>query len=486
MDRAAALQPIVARDTAFANWARTFRCTPLAIFDPTTKDDVRRVLALARAEGRPVRAVGVGHSPSDLACTSGYMVRMAGLKRVLEIDPQKLIVRAEGGITLAALHAALAAHGLAMRNVGSISDQTLAGMVTTATHGTGIGHCVLSTDVLAAQLLLADGTTVRCTPDQNEALFAATLCGLGSTGIILDLTLRVVPAFRLRETQRTLPFDAVVGNLDAIVHSAEFVRMWWWPQAGAIRTSAMDRTVEVRRPSSPPCTCVLVLMAVLQERRPASSWLWHSLIGYHLLQFLLFVGLFLPSFNLWVGRFTAWLVRDDTVAVDNSLDIFNIDCKYRQHTTEWAIPYAQAQACLQVLRTWFDEEFANPAGLRPHCALEIRFSAADDVWLSPCYAQETCWIGVVQYKPYGLNVPYRALFREFERIVASHGGRPHWAKAHRLRPQELVNLYPRFNAFRDLLQEVDPNGVLRNEYVERHVFGREGPMWGDRVFKARA
>ena len=69
----------------FANWARTFRCTPLAVFEPESEFQVELVLELARREGRAVRAVGVGHSPSDLACTSQYMLRMTKLNRVLEV-----------------------------------------------------------------------------------------------------------------------------------------------------------------------------------------------------------------------------------------------------------------------------------------------------------------------------------------------------------------------------------------------------------------
>jgi L-gulonolactone oxidase len=69
-----------------------------------------------------------------------------------------------------------------------------------------------------------------------------------------------------------------------------------------------------------------------------------------------------------------------------------------QHTTEWAIPFANAPACLRALLDWMDAEAADPRGLRPHFPFEIRFSAADDIWLSPSYGQETCWIGIAQYK----------------------------------------------------------------------------------------
>jgi L-gulonolactone oxidase len=132
-----------------------------------------------------------------------------------------------------------------MINLGSISEQTLAGMLTTATHGTGANHKVLSTHVQTIRLLLADGTKVTCSRHTRPDLFLATLCGLGSTGIILDIRMDLAPAFRLREVQETFNFDDVIDRLDGVAHSAEFVRLWWWPQAGDVRVSAMNKTREV-------------------------------------------------------------------------------------------------------------------------------------------------------------------------------------------------------------------------------------------------
>lgn len=88
-------------------------------------------------------------------------------------------------------------------------------------------------------------------------------------------------------------------------------------------------------------------------------------------------------------------------------------------------------------------------------------------------------------RPYDVNVPYRLLFERFERIIIRYGGRPHWAKAHGLRPDALSVLYPKFESFRDLLNLYDPEGMFRNEYVSRHIFGATGPSVGARVFKVR-
>lgn len=165
------------------------------------------------------------------------------------------------------------------------------------------------------------------------------------------------------------------------------------------------------------------------------------------------------------------------------------------------MPYQNTVSALRELRSWLDEELVDPEGMRPHFPIEIRFSSADDIWLSPSYGQQTCWIGIVQYKseqilprievsltphpsrPYGFIVPYRRLFKRFETIMTRHGGKPHWAKAHCLRPKDLRRLYPRFADFIKVLEEVDPVGLFQNEYIRRHVFGEQGPEVDGRVFK---
>lgn len=132
-----------------------------------------------------------------------------------------------------------------MMNVGSISDQTLAGIVTTATHGSGIDFGVMSTHALGLTLLLADGSRVFCSRYERADLFMATICGLGSTGLILNVHLQVEPSFMLKEYQESLPFNEAMENLDTIVHSGEHVRFWWFYSPDTVRVSVSNRTDEV-------------------------------------------------------------------------------------------------------------------------------------------------------------------------------------------------------------------------------------------------
>lgn len=166
----------------------------------------------------------------------------------MKVNAEKFIVVVQPGIILHDLHAQLQEHGLAMKNVGSISDQTLGGIVTTATHGTGINYGVISTHVLAMSMLLADGSRVVCSRQEHSELFLATLCGLGSTGLILDITLEVEPSYYLKEVQKSLPFEDVMQGLDTMAYSVEHFRFWWFPAADMVRLSFSNRSQE----ASPP------------------------------------------------------------------------------------------------------------------------------------------------------------------------------------------------------------------------------------------
>ncbi|KAJ7777606.1 hypothetical protein DFH07DRAFT_797410 [Mycena maculata] len=190
----------------------TFHCIPGALFAPTSVYHCELAVELARRDRRVLRPVGIGHSPSDVACTTDYTLDMTRMNRVQHVDKEQCWVRAEAGITLSDLHAALAPHGLAIRNLGSISDQTLTGIVATVTHGSGVDY-----GILELTLLLPDGSgetdstssppsssIVTCSRTQHPDLFNASLCGLGTTGLILTITLELEHVFRLRDTH-TLP-----------------------------------------------------------------------------------------------------------------------------------------------------------------------------------------------------------------------------------------------------------------------------------------
>ncbi|CAD6929840.1 unnamed protein product [Tilletia controversa] len=157
--------------------------------------------------------------------------------------------------------------------------------------------------------------------------------------------------------------------------------------------------------------------------------------------------------------------------IDDSWRILNMDCLFPQYTDEWALPYAFAAPCIRAMREWLAEEESQPTGARIHFPIEIRFTDADGIFLSPATGRRTCYIGIIQFRPYNLPVRYRVLFARYERLLRYFGGRPHWAKTHSCGREEVRAMYPHLEEWLGVREQVDPERVLANPYVRRHLLG---------------
>ncbi|CAO1619407.1 unnamed protein product [Jaminaea pallidilutea] len=173
-----------------------------------------------------------------------------------------------------------------------------------------------------------------------------------------------------------------------------------------------------------------------------------------------------------------------SINVDHSWRVFNMDCLFPQYTTEWSVPYTHTAAVIRTLRDWLDAEI-NENKSNVHFPIEIRWTDADGIWLSHGYGRKSCYIGLIQYRPYNLPVAYRKLFAKFETILRYFGGRPHWAKAHTCGVPELKQLYPHWDDWQEVRRKADPQGVLLNPYVRRHLLGQVGEDVNVRRFKKR-
>ncbi|XP_027706072.1 L-gulonolactone oxidase isoform X3 [Vombatus ursinus] len=254
----------------FQNWAKTYGCHPEMYFQPTCVEEVKQVLDLARQQNKRVKAIGGGHSPSDIACTDGFMIHMGKMNRILKVDKEKRQVTVEAGILLRDLNVELSKHGLALANLGAVSDVTAAGVIGTGTHNTGIKHGILPTQVVALSLLTAAGTVIECSETSNADLFKASLVHLGCLGIVLTVTFQCVPQFHLQETSFPSTLKEVLDNLDSHLKKSEYFRFLWFPHSDNVSVIYQDHT------NKPPAS--------------AANWFWDYAVGFYLLEFLLWVS----------------------------------------------------------------------------------------------------------------------------------------------------------------------------------------------------
>ena len=249
--------------TSFTNWAKTYSCKPSTLVKATSVDQVLDAIELAVTTGRKLRVVGTGHSPSDIACCSGILVNTDGLDKVVSVDVGNRLVTVEAGIKLKKLNQVLDKLGLALPNLGSISEQSIAGAISTGTHGTGIGFGILASCITRLVIATSDATLRELTPTETPTLFSAALCSLGCLGVIVEVTLCAVDAFQIKFQQFPIAFDALISNFRDYAVSADYVRFWWFPHTPNCIIWQGTRTTDI-------------------PRHPPANWLKDKLLGVHL------------------------------------------------------------------------------------------------------------------------------------------------------------------------------------------------------------
>ncbi|GBC03040.1 hypothetical protein RclHR1_04960004 [Rhizophagus clarus] len=433
----------------FSNWSKVFKCEPELFFMVENEDDIIKIVELAKRYNKNVRAIGAGHSPSDLACTDGLMINTDNFNKIIEIDLENKTVTVEAGIRLYKLNEELQKNGLALSNLGSISEQSIAGAISTATHGSGINFSNISSQVLGLTLLTASKGKINCSAEENEDIFKASLCSIGALGIILKVKIQCESAFKLESNQFPMRFNDILNDLDSIIDSAEHVRFWYFPHTENCIIWKANKTTKESKP---------------QEK----NYFRNYIISYQLYQFLLYISRYLPSMlPLLNQKMFNYNFSQEKQFIDDSYKQFNFDCLFPQYTSEWAIPLENTKEALEKLYDWINH---NKENVFVHFPVEIRFSDKDDIWLSPSYNRKVCYIGIIMYRPYDKPVPYKKLWAEFEKIMRSYGGRPHWAKAHTMTTIEFEKTYPKFKEFIKLQKSLDPNGIFLNSYLKRHLF----------------
>src|SRR4051794_126019 len=394
------------------NWSGSQRCSP-RIERPRTRQQVADVVAHAPG---PVRVTGAGHSFSGAAATDGTLLQLDALSRVLDADAASGLVRVETGIRLHALSAELHARGLAMPNLGDIDVQSLAGALNTGTHGTGARLPNLSGQVAALELVLADGS--ERTLDGGDLLRAARV-GLGALGVVVAVTLRCVPAFRLRAGDGPEPLADVLADVGARADAHDHFEFFTFPHSDVALTRANDRTDAPVR--EPPAARAYVNDVLLDNR------------AFHAVNLLARrVPAAIPRLNRLASSVASRRER-----VGWSYSVFASPRLVRFEEMEYAVPRERAADAVRAARGILER---HPVSF----PVELRFSAGDDALLSPAHGRDSAFVAVHLFQ----GMDYEPAFREVEAALSALGGRPHWGKRSFLGATELAPRYPRWEAFR--------------------------------------
>ena len=431
--------------TAWRNWARTEHAVAASVRTPRSTDELCAAVAEAKSAGQTVRARGSGHSFTGAAACHGVALDLSHWTGIVDADGDTGLVTVRSGTPLRELNAELDRLGLAMANLGDIDAQTIAGAISTGTHGTGAGLGGLATQVTALELVQGDGTLVRCSRDERPDLFDAARVSVGALGVLTSVTLQTVPSFVLEAQERPEPLERVLETIDDEAARNDHFEFYWFPYGPKALVKRNNRV-----PAGTPA----------RPMNKARQYFEYEIMENKLFGLLCRAGRAVPKLVQPLNKISSQALSARTYS-DVSHRVFVTSRSVRFVESEYAVPREKLREVLDELRARV-AKLADPVMF----PVEVRVAAADDIWLSTAYQRDSAYIAIHQY----LGMPYREYFDAFESIVGQVGGRPHWGKMHTLGAADLRERYPRFDDFLKVRAELDPEGRFANPYTDR-VFG---------------
>lgn len=415
------------------NWAGNIHYASERIHHPETTEQVQEIVA----RSRKVKVFGARHSFNAITDTAESHICLDKMDNSLSINPLQGTVTVSGGITYGELCVALHKAGRAIHNMASLPHITVAGACATATHGSGDNNGNLATAVTALEIVRADGELVSLSREQDGEEFLGAVVNLGALGVVLRMTLATEPAFFMQQqVYESLPMNQAEQHFDAIFSSAYSVSFFIDWQEDAVNHVWLKQ----RLPGPEGGT-------------PAPTFYGATLAARHLHPLArLSAETCTPQMGIpgpWHERLPHFLVGHTPASGD-------------ELQTEYFVPRKHAVASMAAVASLRQ-------ALAPVLKLsEIRSVAADRLWMSSAYGQET--VGIHFSWRNDVAAVHR-LLPLVEEKLAPFAVRPHWGKLFTIKATEIESVYPKMGEFRALAQAYDPQGKFRNHYLNAAIFG---------------
>lgn len=464
---------------------------------PESLADIQEAVLEAEQEGFRIRAVGAGHSFSDVAMPDGFLLDMRYLNTLKVLENNKtegnVLVEVEAGITVHRLNRMLDKKKLALINMGAIDNQTISGAIATGTHGAGRNLPSLPGMVRSILLVAAEGKVYRIEPSQGiteavqhheqevtliqeDDVFYSALLSMGYTGIVHSYILEVRPHYWLYENRAVMRWSDVKQQLmDGSIFDDYLITFEGKLVKKPIRSlfivvnpyeieddhsCMLARTFEVDKPRRRKLRDrTRNLLSIILGSIPITYYLTLLIVNY-------LPRLIPASLNQSIK-----LVRDQTY-VDKSYKVLFQGLEFiasQGHGAEFAYDRHKPEVYIQVMEAIFAKvkELVTYVGVYPSSAPTIRFVQASKAYISPEYRMDACYIGnpalVKQRKS-------RLILNAYQDLNLKMGGKPHWGKmTNRLdgQPELIHKWYPKFDTWQKVMLRFNPQGTFLNAFADR-------------------
>ena len=425
------------------NWAGNQKSHPVRVEKPSSESDVVAIVKRAALNNQKVKAVGSGHSFTGIAVPNEVMIDLTRLNRVTNVDLARGLVTVQAGIVLSELNAQLERHQLSMPNLGDVTYQTLAGALSTSTHGTGLQRTGLAAQIVAFRMVTAAGDVLICSEHENQEVFHCGRVSLGALGVLTEVSLNVVPAFNLRAVEQPMRIDDVLRNFTQLITDNDFFEFYWVPHTKWALTKANNVSTDA-----------------IDSPSRFATWYNKMFLENYAFGLLCRLGRLFPKLIPKLATIIPSSGRVEYVNISHR--IFSSKRLVKFYEMEYSI---SLEALVPALREVM--QMVADRGFKISFPVEVRCTASDNIPLSTSTGRQSAYIAVHMFK----GTEYAEYFSAVEAILRKYEGRPHWGKIHNLDASQISRLYPEYQRFIEVRNQLDPEGVFTNDYLRR-VLGR--------------
>lgn len=423
-------QKVEMKNEQLSNWAGNLQYSTRNVYYPKTVEEVQEVVK----QCKKLKALGSKHSFNTIANSKDNFLSLKELNKVVSLDKANNTITIESGTRYGDFAPYLDQHGYALENLASLPHISVAGACATGTHGSGVQHGNLSSQVAAIEFVNAKGDVVQLSKKDGDKFYGAVV-NLGAIGVVTKVTLNIIPTFKMKQVvYMNMPMSALKDHFADVESKGYSVSLF---------TTWANKNINE----------VWVKSIANNNDAPAAQELF---------------GATLATKNMHPVQEQSAENTTDQMGVSGTwyerMPHFKMGFKPstgKELQAEFFVPIEHAYDAIIAVETLNEK-------ITPHLFItEIRTIKADDLWMSPCYKQTSVAIHFTFKQE---TDAVMQLLRLIEQQLMPFNVKPHWAKLFTLDPKILQSRYQKLANFKRLVAEYDPDGKFRNDFLERNLY----------------
>ncbi|EQC38351.1 galactonolactone dehydrogenase [Saprolegnia diclina VS20] len=482
---AMAVTSLESDDAVFTNWSATHSCHPTKVYHPESLKELIDIVAAHHAQQKKLRCMGSGVSPNGLGFSDASILTMSAFDRILHVDTAKKQVTIESGVVVGDLLSHLRTHGLTLKNVASIREQSIAGVTQAGCHGTGAAIPPMEEQIVSMEILTPSQGLLTL-DDPSDPRFQLAKCGLGGLGVVTKLTLQCVPMHKLLETTTLYSLSELKKVHASLLVENQHLRYMWLPYTDKVVVVTCKPYTEGSHVGSPVSDDVEYRLEELRALyKQVATVPDPDHVNWRFTQLRDSLYALDPLNARYIARVNETEVsfweKSQGSRVALSDDVIGFDCGGQQLVSEVAFPSADGSDL-----TFMEDLLARIERdqIPAHTPIEQRWTASSRAVMSPAssplHNQVFSWVGIIYYLHEAspsldaIKDAFVDYSKVFEDVMAPYGATEHWAKLE-FAPRSVLErhvlkdrLRSRFplHAYRALRNEWDPHHILSNDFVD--------------------